>query len=164
MQETKTIDNMGDKLIEIHDALREQLERIHTDSDAHFAAPASPDGAAPKPSLGLQLRQHCLTFCEFLSFHHDAEESYVFPKLTEEYPHLREPIERLRGEHRTVNRLKDEIAALVGDIELFDAAAFERELEQMIDELLAHLDYEETSLIPVLAEIPFPPPDLPPAD
>ncbi|THV32890.1 hemerythrin domain-containing protein [Glycomyces buryatensis] len=163
MHETKTIDNMGDKLIEIHDALREQLDRVRSEADAHFAA-AAESAEPPKPGLGLQLRQHCLTFCEFLTFHHDSEENGVFPSLAEHHPHLREPIDRLREEHKVVNRLKDEIAALVGDIELFDAAAFATELESMTDRLHAHLDYEETELIPVLAEIPFPPvapPDTP---
>ena len=46
---------------------------------------------------------------------------------------------------------------LLGGIATAGPGAFLAELDRMADELHAHLDYEEESLIPVLAGIPFPP-------
>ena len=39
-----------------------------------------------------------------------------------------------------------------------DPDLFRAELDRMSRELNAHLDFEEESLIPVLSQIPFPPP------
>ncbi|HEU5130126.1 MAG TPA: nitroreductase/quinone reductase family protein [Glycomyces sp.] len=147
------------KLLEIHTWLRSQLRHVRSEAAAHFAARAAHDGpdAAPGPGLGLQLRQHCLAFCQSLEFHHTGEE-HMFPGIEGRHPHLRDAIERLRSEHRTVARIQGELVALLADIASADADAFTAELDRMTAELTAHLDYEEASLFPVLAEIPFPPP------
>lgn len=152
------VDNFADKLIEVHTWLRSQLRHVRAEADEHFAALASHDGSgeAPKPGLGLQLRRHCLEFCEGLEFHHTGEE-HMFPAIEEHHPHLSEAIERLRAEHRTVARIQADLAALLADIGSAEPAAFTAELDRMSEELTAHLDYEEEALIPVLAEIPFPP-------
>lgn len=54
-------------------------------------------------------------------------------------------------------RLDDGLAAELADLGSADPERFLTELDQMAEELTAHLDYEEESLLPVLAEIPFPP-------
>lgn len=151
--------DLAGKLLEIHTWLRSQLRHVRSEAAAHFAARAAHEGPgeAPKPGLGLQLRQHCLAFCQSLEFHH-TNEDHMFPVLEGHHPHLREAIERLRSEHRTVARLQGELVALLADIGSADADAFTAELDRMAEELTAHLDYEEEALFPVLAEIPFPPP------
>ncbi|MCB5164205.1 nitroreductase/quinone reductase family protein [Streptomyces bambusae] len=151
--------NMAEKLVEIHGWLRAQLGHVRDEATAHFAARAAHrgKGAPPAPGLGLQLRQHCLAFCESLEFHHTAEDAHVFPALEAQYAHLAAPLARLREEHRTVARIKAELLALLGGIAESEAEPFLADLDRMARELTAHLDYEEESLIPVLAEIPFPP-------
>lgn len=153
--------NLGEKLLEIHRWLRSQLAHVRTEADVHFAARAvhedSGGDAAPVPGLGLQLRQHCLAFCESLEFHHTSEDAHVFPALAAQYPHLAGALERLRDEHRTVARIQGELLVLLAGIGTADPLAFRAELERMSQELTAHLDYEEESLLPVLAGIPLPP-------
>jgi len=153
------VSDFAGKLLEIHTWLRSQLRHVRAEAEAHFVARAAHDGAgeAPKPGLGLQLRQHCLAFCQSLEFHH-TNEDHMFPVLEGHHPHLRETFERLRSEHRTVSRIQQELVALLADIGSADPKVFMVELDRMTEELTAHLDYEEESLFPVLAEIPFPPP------
>ncbi len=153
------VTTLAGKLVEIHTWLRGQLRHVRAEAAAYFAerdAHQGPDGA-PAPGLGLQLRQHCLAFCEALHGHHASEDTVAFPELERQHPHLRESLERLRGEHRTVARIQGELQALLADIAAAEASGFRAELERMSAELEAHLDYEEESLIPVLADIPLPP-------
>ncbi|WP_406315361.1 nitroreductase/quinone reductase family protein [Streptosporangium sp. NBC_01639] len=155
----REVANFADKLMEIHTWLRSQLQHVRAEADAHFAARAAHPGPGgpPEPGLGLQLRQHCLAFCESLKFHHTSEDAHVFPALADHHPHLRDALDRLRDEHRTVARIQDELLALLTGVGTADPWRFRTELDRMSEELRAHLDYEEESLLPVLAEIPWPP-------
>ncbi|WP_150250445.1 nitroreductase/quinone reductase family protein [Nocardiopsis deserti] len=151
--------NLADKLVEIHTWLRGQLTHVRTEAEAYLAErTAGADGDGPPPlGLSLQLRQHCLAFCESLHFHHSSEESGVFPALGRQAPHLEEALRRLSEEHRTVDRIRGELEALVSDLSTADPERFRADLDRMARELEAHLDYEEAQLIPTLAAIPFPP-------
>ncbi len=147
--------SLADKLLEVHAWLRSQLRHVRAEAEAYFTASAGP-GGAPKPGLGLQLRRHCLEFCQALEFHHTGEER-IFPVIEGYQPQLREALDRLRAEHRTVALIQGELVALLAEVDSVDPAAFLAELDRMAEELTAHLDYEEESLIPALAEVPFPP-------
>ncbi|ARF57911.1 nitroreductase/quinone reductase family protein [Streptomyces gilvosporeus] len=155
----REVTNLAEKLLEVHSWLRVQLHQVREEADAHFAARAAHQGpgAPPAPGLSMQLRQHCLAFCESLEFHHTGEDAHIFPALERRHPHLRDALRRLRAEHRTVARIKGELHALLSDIATADPARFRAELDRMTEELRAHLDFEEEALIPVLADIPFPP-------
>ncbi|MFE3600882.1 nitroreductase/quinone reductase family protein [Streptomyces sp. NPDC059142] len=151
--------NLAEKLIEVHTWLRSQLEHVRAEADAHFAARAAHQGpgAPPAPALGLQLRQHCLAFCESLTFHHTGEDAHLFPALASSHPHLSGVFARLAEEHRTVARIQGELHALLTEVATADPERFRTELDRMSTELSAHLDHEEESLLPLLAGIPFPP-------
>jgi deazaflavin-dependent oxidoreductase (nitroreductase family) len=152
------IATLYDKLIEIHTWLREQLRRVRVETDAYFAARSAHSGpGAPRAGLGLQLRQHCLAFCESLEFHHTSEEAGLLPAMDRHHPHLRGVVERLRAEHRTVERIRGELVALLADMAGADPDVFTAEVERMSRELVAHLDYEEANLLEPLAALPFPP-------
>ncbi|MGP4016090.1 nitroreductase/quinone reductase family protein [Saccharopolyspora sp. 5N708] len=147
------ITNLADKLRQVHTWLRTQLRHVRTEADTHFTNPTN----HPAPGLGMQIRQHCLAFCEFLTFHHTSEDQHIFPALAHHHPHLRNTLDRLHQQHRTVARIKDDLLALLADITTADPHHFHTQLDHLADELHAHLDYEEHTLIPALAEIPWPP-------
>ncbi|PXY22588.1 nitroreductase/quinone reductase family protein [Prauserella muralis] len=148
------LSSLGDKLVEVHTWLREQLRHVRAEVDAHFAAR---DAADPAPAgLGLQIRQHCLAFCESLEFHHTSEDNAVLPDLERRYPELSGVIGRLRAEHRTVARIRGELETHLANLPGADPASFRAELDRMATELEVHLDYEEQQLIPVFARIPLP--------
>ena len=156
---TREVTSLADKLTEVHTWLRAQLRHVRAESDAHFAARAAHrgPGRAPLPGLGLQLRQHCLAFCESLEFHHTSEDAHLFPALAQRHPQLRDVIDRLRDEHRTVARLRRELLALLAGADTAEPQRFRAELDRMTRELTTHLDHEEVSLLPALTGIPFPP-------
>ncbi|GAA1558147.1 MULTISPECIES: nitroreductase/quinone reductase family protein [Streptomyces] len=152
---------LADKLLEVHVWLRGQLRHVHAETEALFAAraQAARQGAAPPaaPGLGLQIRQHCLAFCQALEFHHKGEDAHVFPALAAAHPHLEDAFARLAAEHRTVARIQQELGLLLADAATADPDRFRGELARLSVELTAHLDYEEQQVLPLLAEIPFPP-------
>lgn len=162
----RSVSNLADKLLEVHTWLRGQLRHVRAEADAHLATRAAHQGpgAAPVPGLGLQLRQHCLAFCQSLELHHTGEDGHLFPVLGQRHPHLRDALDRLREEHHTVATINGELLTLLADIDTADPQRFSTELERLSVELNAHLDYEEQHLLPVLAEIPFPPGAAPPAE
>ncbi|MFJ6695918.1 nitroreductase/quinone reductase family protein [Streptomyces sp. NPDC091272] len=147
---------VGDKLLEIHTWLRGQLARVLDDAEAHFAAASSVPGAPTLPGLGLQIRQHCLAFCETLDFHHRSEDAAVFPQIEHHQPQLADALARLREEHRKVAALKTRLSAHIGDFRYADPGVFLAELRRMSDELTAHMDYEEAVILPILSGVPLP--------
>ncbi|MFK0258752.1 nitroreductase/quinone reductase family protein [Streptomyces sp. NPDC090445] len=151
--------SLADKLVEVHVWLRGQLRHVTAEVDAYFdSLPAhGGEGDRPAPGLGLQIRQHCLAFCQTLEIHHVGEDAHMFPAMEAANPHLKDVFARLRTEHVTVSRLQKELSGLLADIAGADPEQFRKELARMSQELNAHLDYEEESLLPLLSEIPFPP-------
>ncbi|MEV0532882.1 nitroreductase/quinone reductase family protein [Kitasatospora sp. NPDC050463] len=153
--EPRQVADLADKLLEVHTWLRGQLRHVRAEVDAYFADGQPGDGRPP--GLGLQVRQHCLAFCEGLTHHHTGEDAAIFPALARSHPQLRETLDRLGEEHRVVGRIKDELVALLSGIGAADPQRFRAELTRMSTELEAHLAYEEEALLPVLAGVPFPP-------
>ncbi|MER6942607.1 hemerythrin domain-containing protein [Nonomuraea sp. NPDC000554] len=113
----------GDELVAVHDWFRAELARLRTG----------------EPLSG-ELRAHCVTFCERLSFHHSGEDRVAFPHLEERFPELKAALDRLRAEHVVVAGLVERLAN----------AGTRDELDRLSAELEAHFDYEEKQLVPVL--------------
>lgn len=149
------VGNLADKLFQIHAWLRGQLANVRAEAERYLAG-RDAASTAPPVGLNLQIRQHCLAFCESLHFHHTSEDT-MFPGLAEGFPHLREPVERLVEEHRVVDRVRGELEGLLADVRTADPVRFMAELDRLTEELEAHLDFEEEALIPTLSGIPFPP-------
>ncbi|MEU8192655.1 nitroreductase/quinone reductase family protein [Microbispora amethystogenes] len=184
------VTTMAGKLLEIHAWLRAQLGHVREEAGAHFAERAQHEetrgaergeaGSAERGEagtarpggaergdlrLGLRLRQHCLAFCQGLELHHRGEDAAVFPALADMHPHLRDALDRLGEQHRVIARVQGELVALLDGIGTAEPRHFMAELDRMSEELRAHLDDEEEWLLPVLAQIPFPPvPGPPPSD
>ncbi len=155
----REVANLADRVLQAHTWLRAQLRHVRAEAEAHFAARASRPGpgATPLPALGLQIRQHCLAFCDGLRHHHTGEDEHIFPALARNHPELRAVLDRLGEEHRSVARIRGELLALLVGVDAADPRRFAAELDRMSGELMAHLDREEAWLLPVLARIPFPP-------
>ncbi|WP_409234607.1 nitroreductase/quinone reductase family protein [Streptomyces sp. PA5.6] len=151
--------NFADKMLQVHLWLRGQLRHVRDETDAYFDALAAHRGpdAPPPPGLGLQIRQHCLAFCDALEFHHSGEDAHLFPTMAGYHPELRDTFDRLADEHREIARIQGELAALLADVGGADPLRFRAELARMSEELTAHLDHEEESLLPILAGLPWPP-------
>lgn len=139
---------MGDALTTIHATFRQELALLRAE-----VAKAAADGT-PAGGLVLQLRVNCLSFCHGLEFHHTGEDQMIFPWLEKQYPELAEPLTRLRREHEVVADLVHRLHALVGpdapESTAPGPAAVLSEVDRLVDELEAHLDYEEEQLVPLL--------------
>ncbi|MDR6977886.1 deazaflavin-dependent oxidoreductase (nitroreductase family) [Streptomyces sp. 3330] len=155
----REVRTLADKIMEVHAWLRGQLRQVAAQADAHLAARAAHEGPGepPAPGLGLQIRQRCLAFCQALRFHHVGEDAHVFPTMARHHPALAATFARLTEEHRTVARIQDDLVALLADVATADPERFRRELEAMSRELNAHLDFEEETIVPLLADVPWPP-------
>ncbi|MEW1756985.1 nitroreductase/quinone reductase family protein [Streptomyces cyaneofuscatus] len=153
------ITSLAGKLTEVHTWLRGQLAQVHAETEAHFTARAAHRGAGapPPPGLGLQIRQRCLAFCQALEFHHTSEDGHVFPVMEGYHPHLRPVFDRLREEHRSIAAVQSALAALLAGVAIADPGRFRAELTRMTEQLTAHLDYEEAEILPLLADVPWPP-------
>lgn len=146
---THEVRSLADKLMEAHTWLRAQLRYVRDEAQAHVAG--------RRASLGLQLRQHCLAFCEGLTHHHRGEDVAIFPALARSHPELAGPLDSLGEQHRAIGRIKDELVALLAGVEVEQPERLRAEVDRMAAELEAHLAYEEAELLPALAGIPFPP-------
>lgn len=156
------VNTLADKILEVHTWLRHQLREVRAEADAHFAASAAhrasgQPGGPPAPGLGLQIRQRCLAFCQALEFHHTGEDGHVFPVMAGYHPHLADVFERLREEHLAIGAVQSELAALLDGVVATVPERFRTELARMSQQLNAHFAYEEEQLLPVLADVPWPP-------
>ncbi|MGW0935097.1 nitroreductase/quinone reductase family protein [Streptomyces sp. NPDC002666] len=155
----REVRTLADKMMEVHTWLRGQLRQVKAETEAHFAARAAHQGPGepPAPGLRLQIRQRCLAFCQALEFHHTSENDHLFPGIARYHPELGAVFDRLRDEHRTVARIQNDLAALLAGVGVADPERFRAELAAMSDELNTHFDYEEKEIVPLLADIPWPP-------
>lgn len=154
----REVANLADKLLEVHTWLRSQLRYVRAETEAHFAAGSTGSaGDGRPPGLGLQIRQHCLALCEGLTHHHTGEDGAIFPALARSHPQLRPTLDRLGEEHRAVGRIKAELVRLLAGLGTAEPERFRAELARLSAALEAHLAHEEAELLPVLADIPFPP-------
>lgn len=154
-------------LIDVHDGLRAELERLR-DIVEQVASGAMQVGDARSAINRMTLRQnawtlgaYCEQYCRMVTGHHALEDVSVFP-------HLRRVsgagpvIDRLTEEHEVIAELLDHLdRALVGLVEAqpdTDGAALGRlrdVLDLVTDALLSHLSYEERELFHPLAQVGF---------
>ncbi|MDT0570982.1 nitroreductase/quinone reductase family protein [Streptomyces sp. DSM 3412] len=132
-------DSMGEALKVVHDAFRRELALIKKELTA----------SGGRAGLGAQLRVNCLTFCQGLHNHHTGEDMGLFPFLGERHPELAPTLARLHEEHERIAALVEDLRRVV-TAENADPVAVLPEMERLIDELEAHLTYEEEQLIPLL--------------
>ncbi|WP_283136591.1 nitroreductase/quinone reductase family protein [Rhizohabitans arisaemae] len=130
----------GDSLKKIHEAFRRELALIRKEL------------AESGKSLGAQLRVNCLTFCQGLEFHHRSEDGGVFPALAGRDPALDEVLAKLGREHEVVAELLERLRTVLAGPDVGTEAVL-AEVDLLIEQLEAHLDYEERELVAILNQV-----------
>jgi hemerythrin-like domain-containing protein len=153
----------GQHLIDVHDHLRAELERVRS-LVAQVADGRLDVGDARSEINEMTMRQnnwtlgaYCESYCRVVTVHHSLEDQALFPQLRRADPSLRPVIDRLSEEHRAIhdvlNRVDAALVAMVRDPdsigELNDA------VDLLTDALLSHLSYEERSLVEPMARLPL---------
>ncbi|WP_240687075.1 nitroreductase/quinone reductase family protein [Amycolatopsis suaedae] len=130
---------LGDFLREAHDWLRAELAELRREADRAV------DGAG----LRQQLRLHCREFCGALEQHHTGEDRGAFPMLAAAHPELEPELTRLGEEHKVVAALQADIRRLTEEYVpgQSDPHRLRAELNRLADELEAHFDYEERTVL-----------------
>jgi hypothetical protein len=143
-------------LVEIHDHLRSELDRLHGLVE-EVRRGVLTAGEARSQVHAMSLRQnnwtlgaYCQSYCGFVNGHHTLEDTSVFPHLRRAEPAAAPVLDRLAEEHVTIHGLLDDVdRALVGLVHRTDDAALdavEESLQTLGDRLLSHLTYEEREL------------------
>jgi hypothetical protein len=152
-------------LVEIHDHLRSELERLHGLVD-EVRRGVLTAGAARSEVHSMSLRQnnwtlgaYCQSYCGFVNGHHSLEDASVFPHLRRAEPNAAPVLDRLSEEHVVIHGLLDDVdralVALVNDADAEALDTVEDSLQTLADRLLSHLAYEERELRGPLARHGF---------
>lgn len=151
----------GRRLALYHDMHRAQLQEV---SEVMAAIDVDHQQLTNKISalnMAANYRQFgnlCGQECQMLSFHHSAEDTYVFPTLHEVgSPGLKKVIERLAAEHLVVHDLIKELQTNADHLhDKTDAASFAKLKETFTylnNAVSSHFGYEETELEDALGVI-----------
>jgi len=100
------------------------------------------------------LRMNCLYHCRFVHAHHGGESHLLFPAVRAAHPDRAAVLDRLESEHVEVAGLLHRVEAAAGGLVRADGPGARRRvvdaLTALSELLLAHLDYEEEQLGPLL--------------
>jgi hypothetical protein len=126
----------GQELVEVHDRLRDELDRLL-------------DGLDGTATLDADLRAHCLAFCSAVGRHHTGEDRTAFPALAAQHPELRDTLEGLARDHLMVAGILqriDETLRTAGD----DPAGARGEIDGLAAILESHFRWEERAIVTAL--------------
>jgi alkanesulfonate monooxygenase SsuD/methylene tetrahydromethanopterin reductase-like flavin-dependent oxidoreductase (luciferase family) len=154
----------GRHLVDVHDGLRAELERIRDLLEQVGRGEADPV-AVRSLLTRMTIRQnnwavgvHCQAYCRILTGHHTLEDRGIFPHLGRRNPQLDAVLHRLDEEHQVIADLLDQVddtlVALVGA----EDGALDRvrdAMDVLTDALLSHFAYEERELVEPLARFGY---------
>jgi hypothetical protein len=151
-------------LIDVHDGLRAELQRLREVIDEVEAGGSDP--AALRSFFNrMTIRQNnwtlgafCQSYCRAVTGHHSLEDRSVFPHLGRADSRLGAVLTRLGEEHETIAEILERIdAALVALVAgEADAMALVRASVDLItDAMASHFSYEERELVEPLARLGF---------
>jgi alkanesulfonate monooxygenase SsuD/methylene tetrahydromethanopterin reductase-like flavin-dependent oxidoreductase (luciferase family) len=152
------------QLIEVHDALRAELDQIY-DLIEQVAAGRMDAATARSHINEMTMRQnnwtlgtYCESYCRVVTLHHTIEDQSLFPHLRHRDPRLAPVIDRLQAEHRAIHDVLDGIdRALVAFVAAGGGAgalaALRAAADLLSDTLRSHLSYEERELIEPIARL-----------
>ncbi len=154
----------GQHLIDVHDALRAELDQLR-DLVEQVAA-GTRDPAAVRSFINrMTIRQNhwtlgtfCETYCRTVTSHHTLEDRSVFPHLRRSDEGLGAVIDRLEEEHEQIAELLERVdralvALVAAEEDGIDGVA--RTMDLLTDALLSHFSYEERELVEPLARHGF---------
>lgn len=149
----------GHHLVEVHDHLREELERLR-ELVVQVAGGTLTAAAARSHVATMTLRQnnwslgaHCAAYCRVVTLHHTVEDQQLFPRLRRFDPRLAPVLDRLSEEHLVIHDVLERVdRALVAFVAGPEGSAELRTAVGLLTEaLLSHLSYEEHELVAPLA-------------
>lgn len=154
----------GRHLIDVHDGLREELDRLRDLVSQVERGKTRPEDVRSHINR-MTIRQNnwtlgvfCTTYCRILTGHHTLEDRSMFPHLRRSEPALKPVLDRLGEEHEVISDLLEQVdRALVAMVE-GDADGMYRvrdEVDLLTDALHSHFSYEERELIEPLARVGF---------
>lgn len=153
----------GQHLIDVHDGLRGELERLR-DLIEQVVEGTAAVGTARSFIYKMAIRQNswtlgafCASYCRIVTSHHSLEDRSVFPHLKQRDPRLVPVVDRLEDEHRIIADVLDQVdQGLVAVVSEPDGMGQLRQaIDLLTDTLLSHLSYEERELIEPLARLGF---------
>jgi alkanesulfonate monooxygenase SsuD/methylene tetrahydromethanopterin reductase-like flavin-dependent oxidoreductase (luciferase family)/hemerythrin-like domain-containing protein len=160
---TATQQATGQHLVDVHDHLRGELERLR-DVVEQVAQGEVDAGRARNIINELTMRQnnwtlgaYCASYCRVVTGHHTLEDRSMFPHLRHSDPQLAPVIDRLEQEHHVIHDVLERVdRALVQMVSGEQGTAVVREaVDLLAATLLSHLSYEERELVPALSRHGF---------
>lgn len=154
----------GQHLIDVHDGLRAELERLRDVLDQ--VAKGSTNPAALRSLFNrLTIRQNnwtlgtfCESYCRAVAGHHTLEDRSIFPHLVHGDARLEAVLDRLAEEHEVIAEILDRVdAALVAlvAVEPDGMTRVRDAVDLLTDALVSHFSYEERELVEPLARLGF---------
>jgi alkanesulfonate monooxygenase SsuD/methylene tetrahydromethanopterin reductase-like flavin-dependent oxidoreductase (luciferase family) len=154
----------GQHLIDVHDALRAELERLRDLVEQVGRGTADP--ATVRSFINrMTIRQNnwtlgvfCETYCRVVTQHHTLEDRSVFPHLRRSEPGLVPVLDRLAEEHETIADLLERVDGALVELVKADQDGIDgvrATVDLLGDALLSHFSYEERELVEPLARHGF---------
>jgi hemerythrin-like domain-containing protein len=154
----------GRHLVDVHDALRSELERLRDLIEQ--VGRGNTDPAAVRSFINrMTIRQNnwtlgtfCETYCRVVTNHHTLEDRSVFPHLRHSDEDLAPVIDRLEQEHEVIADLLERVDSTLVTLVTPDGDGIDSvraSVDLLTDALLSHFSYEERELIEPLARFGF---------
>ena len=150
------------ELIGIHSVLRRDLGVVlRLAADVAAGAPAEQARRQVRElesnSPIWQLKINCMYYCRFVHGHHTFEDNAWFPALRKADPEIDPVIDKLEDDHERISKHTE--AVVIAADQLDEDASPEGRgrltaaLEQLAEQLIEHLDYEEEAISPTLRSL-----------
>ncbi|HEY1275978.1 MAG TPA: LLM class flavin-dependent oxidoreductase [Thermoleophilaceae bacterium] len=154
----------GRHLIDVHDALRAELNRLRDLIEQ--VARGTADPAAARSFINrMAIRQNnwtlgvfCESYCHVVANHHTLEDRSVFPHLRRSDPELAAVLDRLHEEHEVIAELLERVDGALVELVTPDRDGIDgvrATVDLLTDALLSHFSYEERELVEPLARHGF---------
>ncbi|MEV0465785.1 hemerythrin domain-containing protein [Nocardia tengchongensis] len=136
---------LGRELIDTHNWLRGELERVTRELDDYR------EDRAVRPLR--ELHGHCLAFCRALASHHTNEDETAFPVLAQRFPELAPVLTELSADHRLVADILTRMTTMLTDVTVDNVAAVRSEIAGLSAILESHFQWEERRITAALDEL-----------
>lgn len=146
---------VSDHLVEVHDALRAELNQVRDLVDQ--VRKGATDLVSARSAINeMTIRQntwtlgtYCQQYCRIVTGHHSLEDEAIFPHLRRSEPELAPVLDRLQDEHHLIHDVLEQVdRALVALVaKPGDLSELTKAVDLLTDTLLAHFEYEERELL-----------------